>query len=100
MNIFTDRAKLSLSKAESLALANAHQQLTVEHLLLTLLSNPHDHCAKLVEQSGGDLKNILNELQDELDDLPKVDGPGVKNLTPTAQFQKLILSIKGLSLYL
>ena len=94
METFTKKTKTILVDAERLAVNSKNQQLTPEHLLKVLLSDSDTQYMQLVTDSGGNLENIIIDLDAELNKLPKVMVEGQLNPLPTQQFQALIALAK------
>ncbi len=71
---FTDLAKKVMQNAQSFALANNHQQLTLEHLIDALLKDEDGLSIKLIELCGVAVEPITKEITAKLNQLPKVSG--------------------------
>ena len=76
MNIdkYTDRSKGFLQSAQGLALRENHQQFTPEHLLKVLLDDPEGLAAGLIDRAGGNSRLALQQTEQALGRLPKVQG--------------------------
>lgn len=76
MNIdkYTDRSKGFLQSAQGLALRENHQQFTPEHLLKVLLDDPEGLAAGLIDRAGGNSRQALQQTEQALARLPKVQG--------------------------
>lgn len=76
MNIdkYTDRSKGFLQSAQGLALRENHQQFTPEHLLKVLLDDPEGLAAGLIDRAGGNSRLALQQTEQALARLPKVQG--------------------------
>ena len=75
VNRFTEKLQESIRAAQSKAGRYGHQQLDVEHLLLSLLEQEGGLAASILTRAGVDVKAIRTSLEQELDRLPKVSGP-------------------------
>ena len=82
MNIekYTERARGFIQSAQTLAMREAHQQFTPEHLLKVLLDDPEGLAAGLIDTAGGRAKEALQQTELALGKLPKVQGPGAGNV--------------------
>ena len=60
---FTERAWEGLINAKYLALSENHQTLETEHLFYSLLKN-NEIAIKVVERSGGSIKNLLTKIEE------------------------------------
>ena len=62
-NDFTNSAWQGIIDAKDLALTEKHQILETEHLLLSLLKK-NEIAIKVIERSGGSIKNLLTGLEE------------------------------------
>src|SRR4051812_50222999 len=78
MNIekYTDRARGFVQSAQSLALREGHQQFAPEHLLKILLDDPEGLAAGLIDRSGGNSRQALQQVEAALAKRPKIFGAG------------------------
>jgi ATP-dependent Clp protease ATP-binding subunit ClpB len=73
---YTDRARGFVQSAQSLALREGHQQFAPEHLLKVLLDDPEGLAAGLIDRSGGNSRQALQQTEAALARRPKVSGGG------------------------
>jgi ATP-dependent Clp protease ATP-binding subunit ClpB len=73
---YTDRARGFVQSAQSLALREGHQQFAPEHLLKVLLDDPEGLAAGLIDRSGGNSRQALQQVEAVLAKRPKVSGGG------------------------
>ena len=73
---YTDRARGFVQSAQSLALREAHQQFTPDHVLKVLLDDPEGLAAGLIDRAGGNSRAALREVEAVLGKMPKVSGGG------------------------
>lgn len=73
---YTDRARGFVQSAQSLALREGHQQFAPEHLLKVLLDDPEGLAAGLIDRSGGNSRQALQQTEAALAKRPKVSGAG------------------------
>src|SRR3954454_5368312 len=73
---FTDRARGFVQSAQSLALREGHQQFAPEHLLKVLLDDPEGLAAGLIDRSGGNSRQVLQQVEAALAKRPKISGGG------------------------
>jgi ATP-dependent Clp protease ATP-binding subunit ClpB len=73
---FTDRARGFVQSAQSLALREGHQQFAPDHLLKVLLDDPEGLTAGLIDRSGGNSRQALQQVEAALAKRPKVSGGG------------------------
>ena len=78
MNVekYTDRARGFVQSAQSMALREGHQQFAPEHLLKVLLDDPEGLAAGLIDRSGGNSRQALQQVEATLAKIPKVTGSG------------------------
>ena len=81
---FTERTRGFLQSAQTIAMRDYHQRITVEHLLKALLDDPEGAAAGLIRAAGGDPAAALAAVNAELGRMPKVQGSGAgqPQLTP------------------
>jgi ATP-dependent Clp protease ATP-binding subunit ClpB len=73
---YTDRARGFVQSAQSLALREGHQQFAPEHLLKVLLDDPEGLAAGLIDRSGGNSRQALQQTEATLAKRPKISGGG------------------------
>jgi len=73
---YTDRARGFVQSAQSLAMREGHQQFAPEHLLKVLLDDPEGLAAGLIDRSGGNSRQALQQTEAALARRPKVSGGG------------------------
>src|SRR5919108_4061356 len=75
VNSFTHRAQQALATAQRTAVANDHQRIEPEHLLVALLSDPDGVVFPVVRRAGADPGALKARVNEALDRIPKVYGP-------------------------
>lgn len=75
-NKFTEKSRELVQNAQNSAIAAGHQKFTPEHLLKALLNDEDGLAGKLVLSCEGNPQNIEDEVNAELEKLPKVSGAG------------------------
>jgi len=78
MNIekFTLKAQEALQEAKSIAERKHHQQIDVEHLLLSLLGQKEGIVIPILQKLGANPDLIHSQLENELNRIPQVTGRG------------------------
>ena len=76
INRFTEKAREGLAAAQTLAVKNGHQQVDVEHLLLALLEQDRGLAGSILHKAEVDPASLADQVQKDLDRLPKVSGTG------------------------
>jgi len=74
-NRFTEKVQEALRGAQSVALRLSHQQVDVEHLLVTLLSQDQGLAPNVLRKAGLNPEQLRRRLEQELEKLPKVSSP-------------------------
>ena len=77
LNRFTEKVQEALRAAQSAAASYNHQQVDVEHLLLSLLDQEGGLAASVLTKAGAQISTIKSRLENDLARMPKVSGPGV-----------------------
>lgn len=77
MDKFTTLFQNALADAQSVALGLDNQQIEPLHVLQAMLNDDQGGVASLLQQSGGNIDTLIDQLNQALDRLPKVEGtPG------------------------
>jgi ATP-dependent Clp protease ATP-binding subunit ClpB len=87
---YTERSQGFIQSAQLLASRAGNPQLSTLHLLKVLLDDPDGQAARLIEQSGGNSRAILNATEGELNRLPKVTGSGAAQPYPTGDLTRAL----------
>ena len=92
LNRFTEKAREALAGSQKCAARMNHQQIDLEHVLLTLLDQDRGLTAAILNKAGVSVDALTIKLQRELDRLPKVSGPSgaAENQSVTGRFTKLV----------
>jgi ATP-dependent Clp protease ATP-binding subunit ClpA len=81
--------EIAFGLAASEAERRRHEFMSVEHLLFALLFD--SDCAKVIQQSGGDVEAIRRKLDKFLDtEIPHVDESADVTPSPTVGFQRVV----------
>jgi ATP-dependent Clp protease ATP-binding subunit ClpB len=75
INRFTEKLQQAMRAAQSKATRYGHQQLDVEHLLLSLLEQEGGLALSILTRAGVNAEGLRARLEQELDRMPKVSGP-------------------------
>ena len=75
-NRLTEKAQDAIRQAQSLAQRHGHPQIDVEHVALALLGQDGGVAPRVVEKAGVSPAALAQRLQQALDKLPRVSGPG------------------------
>ncbi|WP_392505878.1 ATP-dependent chaperone ClpB [Rickettsia sp. 2024-CO-Wats] len=92
MNIdkFTAHAKSVIASSQSLAAKNDHQQILPLHLLSSLLSEETGIIQTLIDNTGGNINLLKNQVQLELNKIPKVQVEGGGQVYSSAEALKVL----------
>ncbi len=71
---FTIKSQEAVQAAQTIASRNGNQELMPEHLLSAMLEDSEGVATQVLEKLGADVGSIRQELERELDRLPKVTG--------------------------
>jgi ATP-dependent Clp protease ATP-binding subunit ClpB len=75
INRFTQKAQEAIAAAQSNAVRYGHQQVDVEHLLLSLLGQENGLAAAILKRADIDSARLAEDLERELARMPRVSGP-------------------------
>src|SRR5687767_5842746 len=76
INRFTEKLQEAVRSAQSGAFRRGHQQVDVEHLLSALLAQEGGLASGILTKSGASPETVRSRVEQELDKLPQVSGPG------------------------
>jgi len=76
LNRLTEKAQDAIRQAQSLAQRHGHPQIDTVHLALALLGQDGGVAPRIVEKAGGSPAALIGRLQQVLERLPRVSGPG------------------------
>jgi ATP-dependent Clp protease ATP-binding subunit ClpB len=75
-NRLTEKAQEAIRQAQALAQRLGHPQIDVEHLAVALLTQEGGVAARMAERAGVSPAALAQRLQQALERLPRVSGPG------------------------
>jgi len=88
---FTEQAQAALGASQQLVVQMRHSQWDAEHLLSGLLQIENSLSAKILDELGVDVSDLLRELEAKLEESPKVGGSSPQpQIYPTPRVQKVI----------
>ncbi|MDO8686473.1 MAG: AAA family ATPase, partial [Clostridiales bacterium] len=89
----TDKAQEAVGASQEIALRSGHQQVDGEHLHMALLTQEEGLIPRLISFMGEDTAILINDLQKELDRMPKVYGSGSNSasLYATRRLNEILL---------
>ena len=76
INSLTEKAREALAQAQTGAVRVGHQQVDAEHLLAALTTQDGGLVPRIFERMGVDSAAVASALQDALERVPRVSGPG------------------------
>ena len=94
---FTERSRGYIQSAQSAAARSNHQQLTPEHLFKILVEDQEGLATKLVEACGGNVTEIYQLVQKELNRLPSIEGSGAGQIYLSPQMSKVLSQAEDLT---
>ncbi|ODA38354.1 ATP-dependent chaperone ClpB [Rickettsia sp. wq] len=99
MNIdkFTAHAKSAITNCQHIAAKNDHQQILPLHLLASLFNEGTGIVKTLISNSGGNLNILADQVQVELNKIPKVQVDGGGTIYSSAEFLKVLEKANSLA---
>ncbi|MCC8406804.1 MAG: ATP-dependent chaperone ClpB [Rickettsia endosymbiont of Sceptobius lativentris] len=99
MNIdkFTAHAKSVIASSQSIAAKNDHQQILPLHLLSSLLSEETGIIQTLINNTGGNINLLKDQVQLELNKIPKVQIEGGGQVYSSAELLKTLEKASSLA---
>ena len=77
-NRMTEKAQDAVRQAQNMAQRQGQSQIDAEHLAVALLSDAAGVAARVVEKAGANVSSLVERLQQALNRLPRVSGPGAQ----------------------
>ena len=77
-NRLTEKAQDVIRQAQSLAQRQGQQQIDVEHVAVALLGQDGGVAVRIVEKAGGNPAALIQRLQQAVERMPRVSGPGAQ----------------------
>jgi ATP-dependent Clp protease ATP-binding subunit ClpB len=77
-NRMTEKAQDAVRQAQSMAQRQGQSQIDAEHLAVALLSDASGVAARVIEKAGANVSSLVERLQQALNRLPRVSGPGAQ----------------------
>ena len=82
---FTLKTQDALQNASALAQKNDHSEIGLEHILSALLSQQDGIVVPIIERVGVNVQSLQKQVDDLLDEYPKVTGNAQMSLSNEAQ---------------
>ncbi len=96
MEKLTDRSQGFIQAAQSLAARNSNQFLTPEHLLKVMLDDKQGMAASLIAQTGADVEKVRENVNTDVEKLPRVEGNAVQ-ISGSQSFFKVLDSAEQIA---
>ncbi len=96
MEKLTDRSQGFIQSAQSLAARNSNQFLTPEHLLKVMLDDKQGMAASLIAQTGADVEKVRENVNTDVEKLPRVEGNAVQ-ISGSQSFFKVLDSAEQIA---
>ena len=94
---YTEKLKLAIQEAQSLALANGNINIMPEHLLVIFLDDEDALLSKIIALAGGNVDFIKHELDSILDKSVKVSGNGAGQPTLSQELARILIASEKLA---
>ena len=86
---FTHKSQETIQAAQQLAQDSNHQEIQVEHLVKTILTQPESVVVPVLKKLGVDPSLLLNDVNQLLKDIPQVFGQGTGQSYISQDLKKL-----------
>ena len=96
MEKLTDRSQGFIQSAQSLAARNSNQFLTPEHLLKVMLDDKQGMASSLIAQTGADVEKVRENVNADVEKLPRVEGNAVQ-ISGSQSFFKVLDSAEQIA---
>ena len=91
MNQFTQKTMAALQQSQALAVEYGHQEIQQEHMMLALTEDGNDLIPQLLTRCGVSVDALRKGLEDNLNRLPKISGPGSGKVYMNGDTEKALL---------
>ncbi len=96
MEKLTDRSQGFIQAAQALAARNSNQFLTPEHLLKVMLDDKQGMASSLIAQTGADVEKVRENVNTDVEKLPRVEGNAVQ-ISGSQSFFKVLDSAEQIA---
>lgn len=93
---YTQNAQSAIMDCQNIAIQEGHQQLDGEHLHLALMQQQEGLIPKLINYMGINNEDVIRDLRNELDKLPKVAG-GNDDIYSTKRLSKILMEAEKIA---
>ncbi|MCK4745360.1 AAA family ATPase, partial [Candidatus Parcubacteria bacterium] len=87
---FTTKAQQALLSAQNLAAENSNSQLEAFHLLYALCAQEESAVRSILNKLGVGINALKEEIQSEINKLPKLSGGGTAQISASQEFAKIL----------
>jgi ATP-dependent Clp protease ATP-binding subunit ClpA len=86
--MLSSELEYSLNEAFAQARTKRHEYMTVEHLLLAIIDMPA--VTEILKACGGDLPRLRRDLEQFIEEMPRLDEGSDQDVQPTLGFQRVL----------
>jgi len=94
---FTTKSQEAIGKAQQIAVEHGHQELSAIHVLSALLAQENGLVPGLVQKSGVDLRDFSASVEQKLQSLPRISGPGAQQPYASRQLSQVLAEAEKVS---
>ena len=93
--LFSEKSKILINDSQNKAIENNHQQVTPEHLVITLFNQNDEYIQNILNDSNVDISKIRKDLEDIIQSFPTILGNNV-NIYFSSEMVQAFLKSKDL----
>ncbi len=100
--LFSEKSKILINDSQNKAIENNHQQVTPEHLVLTLFDQNDEYIKNILNDLNVDISKIRKDLEDIIQSFPTILGNNINIYFSSEMVQAFLKSkdlIKEFTLY-
>ena len=91
--LFSEKSKILINDSQNTAIENNHQQVTPEHLVLTLFNQNDEYIKNILNDLNVDISKIRKDLENIIQSFPTILGNNINiyfklNILNLNKFQK------------
>ena len=93
--LFSEKSKILINDSQNKAIENNHQQVTPEHLVITLFDQNDEYIQNILNDSNVDISKIRKDLEDIIQSFPTILGNNI-NIYFSSEMVQAFLKSKDL----
>jgi len=93
--LFSEKSKILINDSQNKAIENNHQQVTPEHLVITLFDQNDEYIQNILNDSNINVSHVRKKLEDIIQSFPTILGDNI-NIYFSSEMVQVFLKSKDL----